>query len=445
MLAVLLGAALTVGVAPGALAQPAPVGPTTTAPGPAVPTPVTPTPTTPGAAPGTSAPTPTTSGTAAPSPTGDPTAGEGAPAEQLPGTDAAAVPDPAAVPAAPVEPAVTPAQLADVAEISRRLTELDALTTTLLAQVAAAQDTLDARRAEVATAAAAEDRATAAAQQARAAAEASRTRVDRLVAATYDGARTSRLSAVLVATGPQDLLDRMTGLTLVSEDAGRGMTDARTALDAADRADADARAASAAATAAEAEATAAQAAVVARRGELTTRAAEVSRLVARVQAGAAAGLLAGLDTSTLTGRISAVDRIRDAASGRPLYVMPTTGTYTSGFGVRWGAPHQGIDLANSIGTPVLAVADGTVVDAGPASGFGQWVRLLHPDGTITVYGHVDTYVVRVGQRVLAGDLIATMGNRGQSTGPHLHFEVVQPGGAHVDPVPWLAARGLTVR
>jgi murein DD-endopeptidase MepM/ murein hydrolase activator NlpD len=135
---------------------------------------------------------------------------------------------------------------------------------------------------------------------------------------------------------------------------------------------------------------------------------------------------------------------REARLQRPLYVMPTQGLFTSGFGYRWGVLHGGIDLANSIGTPIYAVADGVVIDAGPAAGFGMWVKLRHADGTVTLYGHVNTTTVRVGQRVMAGDQIATIGNRGDSTGPHLHFEVQLNGANRIDPVPWLAARGLTV-
>jgi murein DD-endopeptidase MepM/ murein hydrolase activator NlpD len=135
---------------------------------------------------------------------------------------------------------------------------------------------------------------------------------------------------------------------------------------------------------------------------------------------------------------------REARLQRPLYVMPTSGIPTSGFGYRWGVLHGGIDLANSIGTPIYAVADGVVIDAGPAAGFGMWVKLRHADGTVTLYGHVNTATVNVGQRVMAGDQIATMGNRGNSTGPHLHFEVLLNGTNRVDPVPWLAKRGLNV-
>jgi len=74
------------------------------------------------------------------------------------------------------------------------------------------------------------------------------------------------------------------------------------------------------------------------------------------------------------------------------------------------------DIANDIGTPILAVMDGVVLDSGPASGFRLWVRLRHDDGTITVYGHIDRTLIEEGQRVSAGEQIADMGNRGFSTG-----------------------------
>jgi murein DD-endopeptidase MepM/ murein hydrolase activator NlpD len=134
---------------------------------------------------------------------------------------------------------------------------------------------------------------------------------------------------------------------------------------------------------------------------------------------------------------------REARLARPMFVMPTKGVFTSGFGYRWGALHGGIDIANSIGTPIVAAADGVVTDAGPTAGFGAWVKIRHADGTVTLYGHVNTWNVSVGQRVWAGDQIATIGNRGNSTGPHCHFEVLLNGTDRIDPVPWLAKRGLS--
>ena len=133
---------------------------------------------------------------------------------------------------------------------------------------------------------------------------------------------------------------------------------------------------------------------------------------------------------------------REARLNRPLFVMYTKGVFTSGFGYRWGVLHGGIDIANAVGTPILAVADGVVIDAGPTAGYGAWVKLRHADGTVTLYGHVNTWLVNKGDRVMAGDQIATIGNRGNSTGPHCHFEVLLNGTNRIDPVPWLAQRGL---
>ena len=124
---------------------------------------------------------------------------------------------------------------------------------------------------------------------------------------------------------------------------------------------------------------------------------------------------------------------REARLQRPLFVMPTKGVFTSGFGYRWGVLHGGIDIANSIGTPIVAAADGVVIDAGPTAGYGAWVKLRHADGTVTLYGHINSWNVTIGQRVWAGDQIAQMGNRGNSTGPHCHFEVLLNGTDRIDP------------
>ena len=126
----------------------------------------------------------------------------------------------------------------------------------------------------------------------------------------------------------------------------------------------------------------------------------------------------------------------------PSVVRPAEGTFTSGFGPRWGTMHNGIDIANAIGTPISAVMAGTVIDSGPASGYGQWIRIKHDDGSMSVYGHMSTLNVGVGERVSAGQHIAGMGNLGFSTGSHLHFEIHPAGAGPVDPVPWFANHGI---
>jgi murein DD-endopeptidase MepM/ murein hydrolase activator NlpD len=124
------------------------------------------------------------------------------------------------------------------------------------------------------------------------------------------------------------------------------------------------------------------------------------------------------------------------------FVRPTIGRLTSVFGARWGTAHNGIDIAGDIGTPIYALTDAVVEEAGPASGFGLWVVLRHTDGTQSVYGHVNRMFVDVGQEVRAGEQIAEIGNRGYSTGPHLHLEIWGADGTKMNPIPWLQRHGI---
>ena len=128
--------------------------------------------------------------------------------------------------------------------------------------------------------------------------------------------------------------------------------------------------------------------------------------------------------------------------GDSAFVRPTSGRLTSVFGARWGTAHMGIDIASRIGTPIYAFTDGVVEEAGPASGFGLWVVLRHPDGTQSAYGHVNRMFVQKGQQVQAGDEIAEVGNRGHSTGPHLHLEIWDTDGTKLNPLPWLKRHGI---
>jgi len=139
-----------------------------------------------------------------------------------------------------------------------------------------------------------------------------------------------------------------------------------------------------------------------------------------------------------------------APAGPPVYsspspgsvVAPTNGRVTSTFGD--GRGHQGMDIGNDLGAPIFAVTDGEVINSGPAEGFGLWVRIRHADGTITTYGHNDDNLIDAAAPVTVGQPIATVGNRGNSTGPHLHFEVADASGAALDPVRWLAERGVSL-
>ena len=126
----------------------------------------------------------------------------------------------------------------------------------------------------------------------------------------------------------------------------------------------------------------------------------------------------------------------------PKWVRPGTGVISSCYCERWGTFHWGVDLAAPYGAPIYAAGDGVVLRAGPATGFGQAVYIQHANGDTTVYGHMETILVSVGQRVSAGQKIALVGAEGEATGPHLHFEVHQGSeyGPKVNPVTWLAAR-----
>jgi murein DD-endopeptidase MepM/ murein hydrolase activator NlpD len=150
-----------------------------------------------------------------------------------------------------------------------------------------------------------------------------------------------------------------------------------------------------------------------------------------------------------TAAAQAQDAADQAAieAARPQAVLPVNGAIiTSGFGMRWGVLHAGIDFAAPLGTPEYAVMDGVVLKAGPASGFGQAVYIQHANGDVTVYGHMEKILVTTGQVVHAGDTIALLGAEGEATGPHLHLEVHVGGleGQKIDPLPWLRERGVQV-
>jgi peptidoglycan hydrolase-like protein with peptidoglycan-binding domain len=120
-------------------------------------------------------------------------------------------------------------------------------------------------------------------------------------------------------------------------------------------------------------------------------------------------------------------------------------TITSPFGVtRPGHTHAGIDIGAPLNAPIYAATSGRVISAGPASGFGHWIRVQAPDGTVTVYGHMyaNNIFVKVGDTVQAGQRIALVGADGDSTGPHLHFEVhANASAGPEDPLKWLNTKG----
>ncbi|MEM9906739.1 MAG: peptidoglycan DD-metalloendopeptidase family protein [Cyanobacteria bacterium P01_D01_bin.44] len=143
-------------------------------------------------------------------------------------------------------------------------------------------------------------------------------------------------------------------------------------------------------------------------------------------------------TPLLPGAHEYLPQPSDAFNG---YVWPTRGTLTSGYGWRWGRMHRGVDIAAPIGTPVMAAAPGVVEYAQwNSGGYGNLVDIRHADGSLTRYAHNNRLVVRAGQRVQQGQLIAEMGSTGRSTGPHLHFEIHPANSGATNPLALLPTR-----
>lgn len=126
-------------------------------------------------------------------------------------------------------------------------------------------------------------------------------------------------------------------------------------------------------------------------------------------------------------------------SGIKLATKPITGTITSRYGERSSlrsSTHTGLDIATTTGTPIQVVADGTITSASYSGSYGNLVKVDHGNGVETWYAHTSKMYVTVGQTVTAGDVIATVGSTGNSTGPHLHFEI-RMNGEHVNPQNYL--------
>lgn len=390
----------------------------------------------------------------------------------LTGPAAHAAPEPPPAPAgqpglAGAEAALASVEASVVAaeETLRRLTvEAEAVADrSLVAQAAllTARQEADAREAELTAAQAAVGQA--------------RADVVALARQSYMGADAyGSASAFFAAGSPEEVLQRAATLELLGDDRGERLDELEVVQRQQQAATEAAKAAvvardAAAASAAEAErvandelAAAQQTydAAVGDRAALEQQLQEARERVVTLAGDAAAGSMeqpAGSDVTAVpteqpsSGDVDALlaERLDGAASrggerSTSGAGIPTSGRVTSCYGARWGTMHHGVDIAAPIGTPIYAPEAGVVLQAGPASGFGLAVYLEHEDGSITLYGHIDSYSVDAGQQVSAGQQIALVGNTGQSTGPHLHFEV-HLGGLYQNrsnPVPWLAARGL---
>ncbi|HWS31883.1 MAG TPA: M23 family metallopeptidase [Actinoplanes sp.] len=128
-----------------------------------------------------------------------------------------------------------------------------------------------------------------------------------------------------------------------------------------------------------------------------------------------------------------------------VYLLPLDDyEFTSGYGVRFGQLHAGIDLAAPDGTPYKAVHGGTVVQASYSGGYGNSVTIRQDDGTEIIYAHSRRVLVKKGDVVKAGQVIGEVGNTGYSYGYHLHLEV-HAKGSPVDPITFLYDRGVDIK
>jgi septal ring factor EnvC (AmiA/AmiB activator) len=137
-------------------------------------------------------------------------------------------------------------------------------------------------------------------------------------------------------------------------------------------------------------------------------------------------------TSTSTARTSA-----PSSSG---FAWPLCAPVTSEYGPRWGRMHAGIDQGASTGTPIGASKAGTVIFAGWQGGYGNLTLIDHHDGVVTAYAHQSRFAVGAGTSVSQGQTIGYVGNTGNSTGPHLHFET-RVNGSAVNPRQYLPSGG----
>ncbi len=118
------------------------------------------------------------------------------------------------------------------------------------------------------------------------------------------------------------------------------------------------------------------------------------------------------------------------------FIWPVNGAIVSGFGMRWGQMHEGVDIAVPSGTPIRAAASGSVAIASWVGGYGNYTCINHGGGVSTCYAHQGAFAVSVGQSVSQGQVIGYSDCTGHCLGPHVHFEV-RINGAAVDPMGYL--------
>ncbi|MFE4593617.1 M23 family metallopeptidase [Streptomyces laurentii] len=168
------------------------------------------------------------------------------------------------------------------------------------------------------------------------------------------------------------------------------------------------------------------------------------------QADVQAKVAAQVKAAAVKAQAKTVSAQKSAAWVKPVSSYALSASYNQG-GAMWAHKHSGQDFAVPVGTVVKAAADGTVVKAGPNGGgdgpaYGNAIVIKHANGTYSQYAHLSKIQVNIGQKVSAGQQIALSGNTGNSSGPHLHFEIrTTPNyGSAVNPVAFLRTHGVTI-
>lgn len=154
------------------------------------------------------------------------------------------------------------------------------------------------------------------------------------------------------------------------------------------------------------------------------------------------GVINQVVTKSSPSKASSGSRVVNVKVQGGYYVRPVSGIITSPYGARKSGYHYGVDIGNKIGTPVVAAASGVVtkVVSGCREGvvscggrYGNYIVIEHSNGTKTIYAHLNTVDVSVGDNVSQGEKIGGLGNTGRSSGPHLHFEIENASGSKMRP------------
>ncbi|MEU7031525.1 M23 family metallopeptidase [Streptomyces sp. NPDC046275] len=186
---------------------------------------------------------------------------------------------------------------------------------------------------------------------------------------------------------------------------------------------------------------------VAASAAVAQQAATQAKVAAQVKA---AQLKAAAAKAKAAKVVKATAAKKAASWVKPVSSYTLSATFNQG-GAMWAHKHSGQDFAVPVGTPVKAAGSGTVVKAGPYGGgdgpaYGNAIVVKHGNGTYSQYAHLSKIKVRIGQKVAAGQQIALSGNTGNSSGPHLHFEIrTTPNyGSAVNPAAFLRSHGVSI-